>query len=248
MENESNYLIRNSKLIFSHLTDLVKKKCIISAHFGENNTSFLTAIVELDQKNNVLKLDCGPTELLNKQLLNSSKVLFRTEMDGIKVSFSGKDIKKSKHADHAVFTMPIPSAIFWMQRRHYYRVKIPLSHAGSYCEITFRVTNEDGSTGIQTVNFRLSDISISGFSFLNPNTEFVSHFEADKPFSECTLYLHDGNQSNIGFIVKDTIKIKSTVTTNEQRIGCLFTEITPTFESSILRYMQDIERQMKNIG
>lgn len=94
MEKESDYLVRNAKMIYGHLTDLVKNKCIIAANFGEDNASFLTTIVELDQKANLLALDVAPNEQLNRQLLTSAKVLFRTEFDGIKVSFRGKAIKK----------------------------------------------------------------------------------------------------------------------------------------------------------
>lgn len=248
MGNESDYLVRNAKLIVGYLTDIFKKKCILSAHFGENNASFLTAIVELDPKNNTLKLDCAPTEPLNQQLLNSPKVLFRTEMDGIKVSFSGKAITKTKSGAHAAFSMPIPASIFWMQRRHYYRVRVPLSHVGSYCEITFRTAQEDGGILTQTAMFRLSDISIGGVSFLCPDAQFARHFESDKSFTECTLYLHESNRAGIGLVVKDITEIRASTTTTQHRIGCVFTEIAPTFESCIQRYMQDIERQIKNIG
>ncbi len=248
MEKESDYLVRNPKLIAEHLTDVVKRKCIISAQFGENNASFLTAIVELDPKNNILKLDCGPTELLTNQLLNSEKVLFRTEMDGIKISFSGKGIKKSKTDDQTVFEMPIPSAIFWMQRRQFYRVRIPLSHVGSFCEIVCRTEQVDGSVDVQSARFRLSDISICGFSFLNPDAKFNSYFESDTCVIQCTLYLHETVHSNTAFVIKNITNIKTNPTSTQQRIGCVFTGLTPAFESSILRYMQDIERQTKNIA
>lgn len=248
MEKESDYLVRNPRLIAEHLTDIVKKKCIISAQFDENKASFLTAIVELDLKNNILKLDCGPTELLTNQLLNSATVLFRTELNGIKISFGGKGIKKSKSNDHTVLEMPLPSTLFWMQRRQFYRVKIPLSHVGSFCEITFRTEHTDGSVETQSARLRLSDISICGFSLLNPDTALNSHFETNKTVTHCTLYLHEAAHSNTGFIIKYVTNTKANSTTTQQRIGCVFTGLTPAFESSILRYMQNIERQTKNIA
>lgn len=247
MEKESDYLVRNPKLIAEHLTDIIKKKCIISAEFGENKVSFLTAIIQLDPKNNILTLDCGPTELLTNQLLNSAKVLFRTEMNGIKVSFSGKGIRKSKSNGHAVFEMPIPSAIFWMQRRQFYRVKIPLSHVGSFCKIIFGTEQPDNRSDTQSARFQLSDISICGFSFLNPDVEVNRLFETNKSVTQCTLYLHEADHSRIDFIIKDVSNIKASTTTTQQRIGCRFTEVSSAFESCILRYMQDIERQLKNI-
>ena len=244
MQKESDYLVRNPKLIVEYLTDILKKKCLISAHFGENNASFLTVITKLDPKTNSLNIDSAPTELLNKELLNSAKVLFRTEIDGIQVSFSGKNIKKSKTA----FEMPLPNVIFRLQRRQFYRVHIPLSHTGSYCKIPYRAEGDAGAPFTQIATVKLADLSISGFAFLNPGTEFAGIFETGKSFTECSLYLHEGPHSNIGFVIKNVTEIKMSTTTTQQRVGCLFTDVTPTFEPSIQCYMREIERQIKNIG
>lgn len=248
MEKESDYLVRSSKLVFGHLSDLIKKKCIISAHFGEHNQSFLTTIVDLDQKANVITLDVAPTELLNKQLLSSAKVLFRTEFEGIKVSFRGKAIKKSQSDGHPVFAMPIPDAIFWMQRRQFYRVKVPLSHKNSTCEINFVTENEDGTTDSQTKVFTLSDISLCGFSFLNPDTKLAESLLPDTAIGECALFLNDGSRAGISFVVKNVVNVRASPTTYQHRVGCKFTHIPQVFENNIQRYMQEIELQQKNLN
>ncbi|OAI19512.1 hypothetical protein A1507_06915 [Methylomonas koyamae] len=253
MEKESDYLVRNAKLVYGHLTDLVKKKCIISAHFGEHNQSFLTTIIDLDQKANLLTLDVAPTELLNKQLLNSPKVLFRTEFDGIKVSFRGKSIKKSQSDGHPVFAMPIPDAIFWMQRRQFYRIKIPLSHINSVCQIEFTAPrdpgNADNAEPVKSKGvFRLVDLSISGFAFLNPDPQFDKFLNPEDKHEGCMIYLHDGGQAKISFEIKEITKVRATMTATQLRVGCRFTDIPPAFESNIQRYMQDIEIQQKNLA
>ena len=250
MPNESDYLVRNNKRIAEYLTDLYKGKCIISAHFGENNASFLTAILEVDVKKNVLKLDTAPSELLNKQLLSSAKILFRTEIHGIKVSFSGKNIKKTSTADSTAFEMPLPTAIFWMQRRQFYRVKVPLAHSGSHCKILFRSETEstDSPESIRTGKFTITDLGITGFAFLNPDPSYSMHFAEGKSFNECCLYLHESSHSDISFTIKNITTAKLSSTSNQQRIGCLFTDVSPAFQSGIQRYMQDIERQQKNIA
>lgn len=248
MNKESDYLIRNPKVIAEHLGNIYRKKCLISAHFGEHNASFLTAILGLDSKNDILKLDGAPTELLNRQLLNSGKVLFRTEIDGIKVSFSGKGIKQSQDAGQLAYELPLPSTIFWMQRRQYYRVKIPLSHVGSFCEIEFSTGQPDGSIETKTANVRLSDISICGLSLITADNQFVNDFAANQSINQCTLHLHDGGHANVGIVFKNVAKIQVGPTVSQQRIGCQLTNVSPNFESSIQQYMQNIERQMRNIG
>lgn len=248
MEKESDYLVRNAKMIYGYLTDLVKNKCIIAANFGEDNASFLTTIVELDQKTNLLALDVAPNEQLNRQLLTSAKVLFRTEFDGIKVSFRGKAIKKAERNGAPVLAMPLPDALFWMQRRQYYRVKIPLSHKNSFCEIEFRTVDEANNPQSLSGIFPLADLSISGFAMLVNDTKFSEFLQPGAEHADCALYLNDGSRANIGIVVRDIATVRAGAAGKQQRVGCQFTQVSQMFESSIQRYVQDIERQQKNIG
>ena len=243
MVTDSDYLVKNAKMVFSHFSELVTKKCLISAHFGQRDNSFLTTIVGLDKKNNILDLDCAPLETLDQQLLTSSKVWFCTELDGIKVSFSGKGIKKIKVGSDWVLSMPIPDAIFWMQRRQYYRVKVPLSHSNSYCRITFKT----GDTA-ETCTFQLNDLSIGGFSFFNPEPKWSEQLQPDCEFFDCTLHLNNGNQADISFVVKNHTQARNNPPSHQDRIGCMFHPLAPSVEASIQRYMQEIELQLKNIG
>lgn len=240
MTNESDYVIKNPKLVFDHFNELLTKKCLVSAYFGDNNSAFLTAIVNLDPKNELIQLDCGPTDALDQQLLTSSKVSFGTEVEGIKVCFSGKNIKKVRNGSDWVFSMPIPETIFWMQRRKFYRVRIPLSHRNSYCQITF----DDGGRQ-ETVNFPIYDISITGISFLNQNPNWAEYFQPDNELTDCILHLHNGNQMAIGFTVKNNVQIRINTLSFQDKIGCLLHPLTPSFETNIQRYMQEIELQKK---
>jgi len=248
MSTESDYVVKNAKLVFSHFSELVSRKCLISAHFGDRNTSFLTTIVNLDKNNNSLSLDCGPNDSIDQQLLASGKVLFRTEVEGIKVSFSGKGIKKTREDDEWVLSMPIPEAIFWMQRRQFYRVKIPLSHTESYCRLKLVTSNENEETVEQSVIFPLYDLSVSGMAFLNADAKWAAQLQPDCRFTECELHLHNGNHGNIGFVIKNNVETKTSATTTKNRIGCLFENVPTSFETNILRYMQEIEIQQKNVN
>lgn len=243
MANESDYLVKNTKLVFNHFNELVTKKCLISAHFGDRNASFLTTIINLDPKKKIINLDCGPSDNLDQQLISSAKILFRTEVDGIKVSFSGKGIQKIRDADDWVLSMPIPDSIFWMQRRQYFRAKIPLAHKASYCRLSFDV---DGQA--ETEKFPLYDLSIAGFSFLNPNPKFSDYLQPDCEFNQCTLHLHNGNHAAIGFTIKNNVQIRASALSVQDRIGCLFHGLPPSFEMTVQRYIQEIELQNRNIS
>ncbi len=243
MEKKSEYFVKNPKLIFKHLNKLVKQNSLISAHFGDNNESFLTTILDLDLKKHQIKLDYGPKEYLNKLLLASNNVEFRTELNGIKVAFSGQKISRTKSNGQIVFVMPIPAILFWMQRRKFYRVKVPLSH-NSYCKISFKDEKEETP---QMVKFKLMDLSISGIAFFSDQKEFSDMLNLGNTIEHCELCLGNSSPINLSLTVKDKINLLPDRPDKGQRIGCSFTQITPASESIIQRYMQEIERELRNI-
>ena len=248
MEIEGDYLVRNPKTIVSHLSSIFKNRCILSAEVNEDKSAFFTVINDIDPVSNTIVIDGAPTELLNRQLLNSDKVLFNTQIDGIKVTFAGKDLKKILTGGTVAFQMTIPCSIVWLQRRKYYRVKIPLSHSGSFCQM------DNGKTVLElpeshdgTSIFPLADLSISGFAALNPSPEFARLFYSEKNIAGSQLFLHDGTTAKVNFVIKEITEIKFGAI-KEQRIGCQFTELNTALESKIQRYMMHLERQSKKLA
>ena len=224
------------------------KKCIVSAQFGEQNQSFLTAILEIDEKNKEIKLDCAPTEQLNRQLLTAAKVLFRSEIEGIKVSFRGQKLKKVLFDGLPALAMPLPDAVFWLQRRNFFRVRIPQSHIASFCRVNFTFQNPEGEFQVVTKDFKLLDLGIRGFAILNPDPAFKQLNNDTEQTFQGTLFLHEKTTGNVSFVVKYTSQIRTSPTAIQQRVGCSFTDISQTFESNLQLYMQDIERQFKKIS
>lgn len=246
MANESDYVVKNAKLVLGHLTDIVKKKSILTAHFGVDNASFLTTIVNIDPKKNLLLLDYGPKDYLNEQLLNAEKVLFRTEVDGIKASFVVNQIKPAKFEGSQVFSMPIPGAIFWMQRRQYYRVKIPITHNVT---ISLSLKNPADDT-VELIKYKLLDISASGFAFVNERRVFHDQLlPTEQVWENCTLTLPDGHQGKVSFIIKNNGELRSgNAPVPLQRVGCHFVDLPANLQTPIQHYMQELEIQLRNFG
>lgn len=243
MSDESNFIVRNPRLILGYLDDLIQKKCLIAAYFGDKNSSFLTTIVELDKKNKTLMLDSAPTNALDDELLASDKTLFRTDYEGIKVSFRGEAIRKIKKGNSWTLAMPMPNSLFWMQRRQFYRVKVPLSHHGSY----FRPSQLAGS---DAVLLPLIDLSISGLALLNTaiDDEWAKNLSAGHQWLEGRLYLETGETCVVKLNVVYVNEIRANSIQMHQRIGCSFEELPTNFDSHIQRYMQEVELLHKNIA
>lgn len=234
MNDISSFSIQNSKQIINHLSMLIKSKCLLSARFGANDESYITALLDINEKNNTVVLDYGPKEDLNRRILKASKINFDTEFSGIDVSFFGTELKKITYKGESAFSMPIPKALFWMQRREYFRVKMPLSKP-SYCQLILE--------GRPPVNLKLYDLSLSGFAMLNVSKEVSELLIPGASLSECKLILSDAGEGIISFEICSKYVINPDKLQKIQKIGCKFIEITRPAEEIIQRYMQQIQRE-----
>lgn len=234
MSDISSYSIQNSKQITSHLSLLVKSKCLLSARFGANNESYITTLLGIDEKNNAVVLDYGPKEDLNQRILNAGKVAFDADYNGIKVSFAGASLKKISHKGDTAFSMPIPKSLYWMQRREYYRVKSPLSKP-SYCQLII--------AGKKPVNLKLYDISLTGFAMLNVSKEVSELLIPGASLEQCKLILAETGEGMISFEICAKYIINPDKLQKIQKIGCKFIKLSRPVEEIIQRYMQRIQRE-----
>lgn len=236
MEKESSFAIHGLDQIVKHLALLQKSKCLLSVICKENNTTFLTTIIEIDKKNKSLILDYGPKEYLNRPIINGQKTNFVSEYTGIKVAFHGSSFKKIEHDGQPAFLMPIPDSILWLQRREFYRVRSPISKV-SYCQLALAEQ--------EPVNLQLFDISISGFSMLVEQPEIRDFLLPNTVIEDGKLILEGIGEGNIGFEVRSKYLMNPEKVNKIEKIGCMFTHITPIFQSMIQQYMQQIERENK---
>lgn len=143
MENNDSAMLHNKAMIVSNLSMLVKHKCMISANLGGKDV-LLTALIAINHKENTLILDYSSSDYLNKKLVNTSHVEFSTGFNGIQVAFSGEKITKITYKGDDAFVMPIPSALYWFNRREYYRVNTPITKPSS-CVIKLKTPQNDST-------------------------------------------------------------------------------------------------------
>ncbi len=143
MDNEDSAMLHNKAMIINNLSMLVKHKCMISAALG-GKESLLTAIVAINHKAGTLILDYSSSDYLNKKLVSTPQVKFSTGFNGIQVAFTGDKITLIKYEGEPAFSMPIPSSLYWYNRREYYRVNTPIMNPSS-CEIALIAPNENSN-------------------------------------------------------------------------------------------------------
>jgi flagellar brake protein len=244
MKYESAFLIRSPEQIISKLSILFKNKCLLTVYYGDdyygynddedNANSFITTILDIDIENNLLVFYHSPKKDSIRQLLNSPIIAFKTEYLGIKIAFDAMNVAKIQHQGVPVFAIPVPDSILWIETRDFYRVKSPISKS-SYCQLTL----EDQ----EPIYLKLCDISLVGFSVLNASSEISALMIPDAHFEQCKLILADAGEDSIAFEIRSKYIINPGNSNRTEKIGCKFTRITPAFENTIQRYMQQIDRE-----
>ncbi|CCE22096.1 flagellar brake protein [Methylotuvimicrobium alcaliphilum] len=234
MNKQSDHIVRNQRQIINHLALLINEKALINLNIG-NNESFITTLIAIDTDTHSLLFDLSPKEYQNRQLPNTLRTVFRTVLSGIKIKFEGKDIVKTRYQGDTVFAMPIPESMLWLQRRQFYRIKSPISKA-SHLKL---------SIADQVIPLRLYDISIPGFSLLNDSEPLNQILTPAQTFKNCRLTLADLGEDTVDFIVLYRIPLNPNKPDKTMKIGCRLTSISSAFESCIQRYMQQIERELK---
>lgn len=242
MSDLSKYLVRSPKQVLNYLKMLSTERCLISAAFGTSDKdTFLTAIMDIDEKKQTITIDCGPKEYLNRKLLNSAIIKCSAEYKGIEVHFEGRNVVKTGSASEPAFIIPIPTSINWVQRRQFYRIKSPLSKK-SYCALSFKDPDIDQE---KTINIELHDLSASGISIINDSPALAKLLEPSLEFNKCRLVLQDEAPLSVDLEIRHITPQSSTKPGKKERIGCYITNSTPRIETTLLRYMQNIERELK---
>ena len=234
MNDLSYFSIQNPKQIINRLSLLVKNRCLVGARFGEDNASYISTLLGIDEKNNTVILDYGPNEDFNQHILKAGEATFDTDYKGIKVSFTGAELKKITHQGYPAFSMATPKSLLWLERREYYRVKSPLSKP-SYCQFIIE--------GRDPVDLRLYDISLTGCALLNVSNEISELMIPGTTIRECKLILPGEGEGMISFEVCAKYVVNSDKLKNIQKIGCKFINLTHQLDEAIQRYMQQIQRE-----
>jgi c-di-GMP-binding flagellar brake protein YcgR len=232
--SDASFSIHNPKQVINHLSMLIKNKCLVGARFGEANESYITTLLGIDEKANLVILDYGPKEDLNQRILRAPKINFATDFSGIDVSFVGSGLKKIKYKGDIAFGMPVPKSLFWMQRREYFRVKVPLTKP-SYCQIK--------PAGRNPISLKLFDVSLSGFAMLNVSKDVSELLIPGESMSGCSLILTDVGEADVAFEICAKYIINPDKLQKIQKIGCKFIKLSRSAEEVVQRYMQNIQRE-----
>jgi len=236
VSDNERYLVHSRLEIIGILRGLIAHSSFVTASFGGHDDFIVTAILALNPEFEELILDYGADELANKRMLAAPRITFMTQLDHIRIQFTVTKIETTMFEGARAFRTRLPSKLTRLQRREFYRVKVPLGQT-TFCALKLP------AAGVATVQARIADVSCGGIAIVDYPDDLA--LEPGTVFKDCEIDLKD-----LGQVVTDLeiVHVLEKTTRNAARsrlAGCRFRNLSNGMLTLIQRYINKIEREVK---
>ncbi len=242
LENSDTYgrymLYSRTEIIFV-LRAMQKKGSMATIYFDHGKNFFLTALIDIDERNDTLIFDRGGDQEINRWAVEANHLLCTSNVDKIKIQFSLNGLKAVQYGGRPVFAAKLPKSVLRLQRREYFRLDTP---QGNPIICQAKAAREDGS--LMGLNLPLLDISGGGVGMLAP-IEAESLLAVGNTLSNCRLEIPEEGVVQIDMIVRNARTFTMRSGHPQLRIGCEFIDLPGSRLSMIQRYITRIERERK---
>ena len=147
------FLKQNPLAVLGVLRDLQKGE--VPLRISWSNNQFISKILDASQER--LVIDLGSQEYENRAALKAENIAVMAETQGAKVEFVLSRLELSEYQGLPAFVTPLPTNLWFVQRREYFRISAPL-HPAYFCKAKMPDKKE--------IRFRLFDLSLGGMGAL----------------------------------------------------------------------------------
>ncbi len=230
--DQEEYRVVNRIEIIRALRGLIQQRAMVNAFFNMDNDMVLTSIVAVDADNDIVYLDYGPNDTLNRRM-TQGEVTFMSSPGSVKVQFSVPRVTVAMYDGMPAFRMPVPEKMLLLQRREFHRVDTPVANP-----IMCDIPSPNG--GI--IKLPLSDISVGGISMTIGNSEADKLFPKGTIIPGCKIAIPEMGLLEVTLNVQAIFPITRKDGAKVPHIGCAFVDLRLPMESMIQRYMIKLER------
>lgn len=231
--DNSRYLVSSRTAIQRILRGLAKRNELVSAFFNGGQDILLTLILEVLPEKNLVLLDLGANEDINRRILSSERIVFVTALDKVKIQFVSGGIAHARFDGRAAFSIAFPEEVLELQRRDYYRVTTPLSKP-----LKCLIPDINGTP----MEVMVVDISAGGVGIMLHQSSGIQ-LRKGMLFKGCRIALPGEGT------VEATLNIQSSFMATlknghkAMRSGCQFVNLNGAMQAMIQRYIVKLERE-----
>jgi c-di-GMP-binding flagellar brake protein YcgR len=227
----AQYLLHSPQEIAQVLRAVSKSTELVTGYFDHGTQFFLTSIVAVQPGGDALFLDYGIDAETNRRALQSSRLVFVTTQDRVKVQFATGPLEAVEFNGRPAFRTHMPLSLLKLQRREYYRLATPL-RARLSCSIP---------TGEGVIETSVTDISVGGTGLSGFPGAFA--LEPGQQFAGCRIALPEEGAILAAIEVRSIQEVTLRNGTTVKRVGCRFLGLAASQQAMIQRYIARVERE-----
>ena len=232
---DERFLVRNPRQLRQLLRSLVDQRSLINAHIDGRDRSFPTALLDVDDDEDVLLLDGSAQEASNRAAEQADHLLCFAQLERVLVRFRLHGLQRVDNDGHVAFRAPLPEELVYLQRRELYRLETPITDSPQLLLPADEVR-------ASPLSMRVVDISGGGLAVTVPNDCAVFSLQKRYP---ALLSLPEGPDLQLELVVCNLLPQRLPNGTEVKRVGMRFDSLPRGADSAIQRYIFRIDRQRK---
>jgi c-di-GMP-binding flagellar brake protein YcgR len=235
----SEYLLHSRSEILFLLRSVLQKKCMLTVYFDGGRSFFLTSLLSISDDGNWLYFDVSNDQVINRNALAASKLMFTTMLERVKIQFSIGGIQEVPAGTRKAFAGELPTTLLRLQRRQHFRLSTPIA---TPIKCNLSAPKPDGSHA--ELSLTLLDISGGGVGLMVPDN-LTDLFKAGNVYSGCQIDLPNEGKVVTGLCVRNSFPVSTKSGTHFTRVGCEFVELPGAHLNWVQRYITRVERERK---
>jgi c-di-GMP-binding flagellar brake protein YcgR len=226
------FLLHGKGEIRQLLADIAEHGDLVTLYFGGSNDFLLTSVIAVGTE--WVILDYGSREEVNRRLLASTRLVFATSRDKIKVQWNSTRIWRVTHVGRPAFCIALPESLLRLQRREYYRLPTPAAKP-----LSCRVPAHNGHA--KYFDFSIADISLGGIALGGPVRD--AGLEIGTSFEDCQIELPEIGTLVASITVANIYQLALRNGATTTRCGCRFVDLRGKMLIQLQRYINHLERE-----
>jgi c-di-GMP-binding flagellar brake protein YcgR len=231
--NFENCVIPVRLQIVNILRDMAARRVLVTAHFNEGREFIVTMVLAVEPESDEFVIDLGADRVANAHLLAAARFTLVTFLDHIKIQFDTGPAQETSHLGAPALCTRIPAFVVRLQRRAFYRVKVPASRP-VLCRLP-----HPAQPG-KWLDLNAYDLSVGGVMLPLPSEEF--DIAPGARIDDCRMTIPDHGHFQASLIVRNAEVLPGGPRQRLKRLGCEFVCLPPHVISLIQRYVLQVER------
>lgn len=232
----SRYEVSSRREIISLLRNVSERNQLIRMQANRGVDSTVTSILEVDETDDTVIVDCSPSAVTNQRFLEADEISFETVLDNIRILFSASQIESCIFEERPALSIALPESVIRLQRRDFYRVLTPVA---SPVKCTIQVPGEAAGATIAAV-VPLYNVSAGGIA-ITDEKQLIKP-EIGSIYKNCRIDL-PGGAITVTLRLKNVQEIKLSNGKEIRRLGFMFCDPPNSVVAAMQRYITKLERE-----